>query len=120
MEKEDIKQALREVLKEEKLVENLTASTVQLGEKWQGGSLFVVAGKDDVKDKEIPIETFFHKVVMIRDNLRVLEQKINSHKGLTDEEKVGMQQYITRCYGSLTTFNVFFRDRDDGFKGSGR
>ncbi len=118
MEKEDIKQALREVLNEKKLVENLTAVEVQLGDRWSGGSLFLMPNRDDIKEKEIPIEVFFHKIVMVRDNLRVLEQKINSHKKLTDEDKVAMQQYITRCYGSLTTFNILFRDRENSFKGS--
>ena len=74
-------------------------------------------GSDTLKSKELPIETFFHKIVMLRDRLRVLEQNINSNAKLSDEEKVNMQQYITRCYGSLTTFNVLFKRPEDGFVG---
>lgn len=89
-----------------------------LGEKWMGGTIELKPGKPDLKSKEIPIETFFHKIVMVRDRLRVLEQNINSHSVLTDEEKVNLQQYITRVYGSLTTFNILFADKDDYFVGA--
>lgn len=91
--------------------------TVQLGDKWEGGTLSLQPADPSLKAKEIPVESFFHKIVMLRDRLRVLEQNINSHKVLSDEDKVNMQQYITRCYGSLTTFNVLFKYSHDHFKG---
>jgi hypothetical protein len=93
---------------------------VPLAQKWEGGHIQLVPGKTDLQAKELPIDTFFHKVVMVRDRLRVLEQKINGHPKLSDAEKVEMQQYITRAYGSLTSFNVLFRDRDDQFVGAAK
>ncbi len=91
--------------------------TVPLGDKWIKGTMSLQPFDKSLKPKEIPIEDFFHKIVMLRDRLRVLEQNINSSKNLSDEEKVNIQQYITRCYGSLTTFNVFFRNKEDHFVG---
>lgn len=91
--------------------------TVPLGERWQHGSIILQPADKTLKPKEMPIEDFFHKIVMLRDRLRVLEQNINSSKNLSDEEKVNMQQYITRCYGSLTTFNVLFKNKEQWFVG---
>ena len=91
--------------------------TVPLGDKWISGTLLLQPADKSLKPKEIPIDDFFHKIVMLRDRLRVLEQNINSSKNLTDEEKVNIQQYITRCYGSLTTFNVLFRNKEHWFVG---
>lgn len=90
---------------------------VPLGEKWIGGTLLLQPADKSLKPKEIPVSDFFHKIVMLRDRLRVLEQNINSHKVLTDEEKINIQQYITRCYGSLTTFNVLFKNKEQWFTG---
>lgn len=90
---------------------------VPLGERWQGGTMILQPADKSLKPKEIPVEDFFHKIVMLRDRLRVLEQNINSHKKLSDEDKVNIQQYITRCYGSLTTFNVLFKDKEHWFVG---
>jgi len=92
---------------------------VPLGEKWIGGTMLLQPANTDLKPKEIPIETFFHKIVMLRDRLRVMEQQINSHAVLTDEEKVNLQQYITRIYGSLTSFNILFSERKHYFTGTG-
>lgn len=91
---------------------------IPLGEKWVGGTMNLQPANPELKPKEIPIEVFFHKIVMLRDRLRVLEQNINSHKVLTDEEKVDFQQYITRAYGSLTTFNILFSEKEHYFVGA--
>ena len=88
----------------------------ELGEKWTGGTMILQPEDTSLKPKEIPIETFFHKIVMVRDRLRVMEQRINS-SNLNDEEKVNLQQYITRIYGSLTTFNVLFKGKESYFTG---
>ena len=90
---------------------------VPLGDKWQGGTMLLQPANSELKPKEIPIEAFFHKIVMLRDRLRVLEQNINSHAVLTDEEKLNLQQYITRIYGSLTTFNILFSEKEHFFVG---
>ena len=97
---------------------NALEHKVELGAKWEGGTMVLKPGNPSLQSKEIPIETFFHKIVMVRDRLRVLEQNINSHTGLSDADKVNLQQYITRIYGSLTSFNVLFSDKEDFFVGS--
>jgi hypothetical protein len=110
MTREEFAQAIREVLREE-------SSHVALAPKWEGGTLVLKPRDPALQPKEIPLDQLFHKVVMVRDRLRVLEQKINANDKLTDAEKVDMQGYVTKCYGSLTTFNVLFREERDRFVG---
>jgi hypothetical protein len=109
----DVKRAVKEAIDE-----LLGLGEVRMAGRFEGGTLVVRPGKSDTQEKVIPIDAFFHKVTMVRDRLRVLEQRINSHARLSAEEKVELQQYVTRCYGSLTSFNVLFRDRDEWFIGS--
>lgn len=109
----DIEMILSGVLDKYNGIQKVT----ELGEKWLDGTLIIEPGNTELKSKEIPIEAFFHKIVMVRDRLRVLEQNINSHKVLTDEDKVHLQQYITRIYGSLTSFNILFDNKSDFFVG---
>jgi hypothetical protein len=90
---------------------------IPLGDRWKGGMMLLQPADKTQKPKEIPIDAFFHKIVMARDRLRVLEQQINAHKILSDEDKVNLQQYITRIYGSLTTFNVLFKNKEHWFVG---
>lgn len=106
----------RSLLKILRLWGGLTEN-VPLGDKWINGVMLLQPADKSLKPKEIPIDDFFHKIVMLRDRLRVLEQNINSNKHLSDEEKVNIQQYITRCYGSLTTFNVLFKNKEHWFVG---
>lgn len=112
MDAQEFKDVLRQVIREE-----LGAGEVELGGRWQGGEMVLRPGKEGTAEKRVPIDVFFHKIVMIRDRLRVLEQRINASNKLTDEDKVAMQQYITQSYGTLTTFNVLFANREDGFVG---
>ena len=111
MEPEELVSALRDLL-----AASGSVPETQIGAKWEGGTLVLKPGKAGLQEKEVPIETFFKKIVMLRDRLRVLEQKVNAST-LADADKVDLQQYITRCYGSLTTFNMLFDDREDWFVG---
>jgi len=116
MNRDEFREVLRAVIREE-----LGLSEVALAERWRGGHMVLEPGKEGVQDKRLPIDMLFHKIVMIRDKLRVLEQKINTSGNLQEDEKIQLQQYVTACYGSLTTFNILFQEREDGFIGqSGR
>ncbi len=111
MTREELKAILREAISENQ------ESEVLLAPKWEGGKVVLQPSNPELQTKEIPIDALFHKVVMVRDRLRVLEQRINAHSKLSDTEKVEMQQYITRCYGSLTSFNLLFAEKHDYFVG---
>lgn len=114
MDRDGLKQVLRELLEEETLY-----GYPEMGSRWQGGALVIKPENPENQPKEIPLETFFHKIVMLRDRLRVLEAKVNGHEKLSEADKVELQGYITKCYGSLTTFNVLFKNRDDQFTSKG-
>jgi hypothetical protein len=109
----ELERMLRTIIREEAGV-----SAVTPADKWRGGTMVLKPGTAGLQDKSWPIETFFHKVVMLRNRLRTLEQVVNAAK-LAEDEKVKIQSYITGCYGSLTSFNVLFADEDDQFKGAG-
>jgi hypothetical protein len=112
MDAEEFRQVLRDVLRDE-----LGVSEVPIAGRWEGGEVILRPGREGTADKRIPIDSLFHKIIMIRDRLRVLEQKLNAHPRLSAEDKLQMQQYVTQCYGSLTTFNVLFAERAEGFIG---
>jgi hypothetical protein len=109
----DLELLLRRIIREETGI-----TTVTPAEKWRGGTLVLRPGTPGLQEKSIPIETFFHKVVMLRNRLRTLEQQVNA-SDLPDDAKMKLQAYVSGCYGSLTTFNVLFADEDDQFQGSG-
>lgn len=112
MRQEELREILRDIVREE-----LDLGYVPIGDRWVGGKLILQPRSHEHQSKEIPIDSFFHKICMVRDRLRVLEQKINTHPKLSDAERIDLQQYITKCYGSLTSFNMLFRDRTRWFVG---
>lgn len=109
----EVEKSLRGILKKWSDVTEI----VPIADKYKGGTMVLHPKDANLSTKEIPIDTFFHKIVMLRDRLRVMEQKINSSKVLEEKDKIDLQQYITRCYGSLTTFNVLFKNNSQQFKG---
>jgi hypothetical protein len=108
----DIEMLLRRIIREEAGV-----TPVAPAEKWRGGTLALRPG-NGTQEKTWPIETFFHKVVMIRNRLRTLEQQVNA-LDLPEDVKIRLQGYISGCYGTLTSFNVLFADEADQFRGGG-
>jgi DUF438 domain-containing protein len=114
----EIESAVENVIRKNQPKEDLPKVT--LAQKWINGTVKINPYNPEMSNKEIPIKTFFHKIVMVRERLRVLEQNINNHEKLDDEDRIQLQQYLTRAYGSLTTFNVLFSNKDDQFKGSGK
>jgi hypothetical protein len=112
---EEIKALLRRVIENQN--EFAGVKEVELANKWNGGTLILKPASADMKAQEVPLDTFFKKIISVREKLRVLEQKINHHPKLDDTEKLELQQYLSRCYGSLTTFNVLFRNEADKFRG---
>lgn len=114
MDIDEFRRVLREVLSDELGF----GASAEMGKRWEGGEVVLRPGKEGTAEKKVPLDVFFHKIVMIRDKLRVLEQRLNAHDKLSDAEKVQLQAYITGCYGTLTTFNVLFARKEDGFSGA--
>jgi len=110
MDRNGLKQVLRELLQEETLY-----GYPEMGGRWEGGTLVIKPADPALQAKEVPLETFFHKIVMVRDRLRVLEAKLNGSDKLSEQDKIELQGYITKCYGTLTTFNVLFQSKADQF-----
>jgi hypothetical protein len=100
-------------------IDRPSAAVEEMGLRWHNGKMVLHPSDPTLQTKEVPLEVFFHKIVGIRNQLRVLEQKVNSNEKLSDAEKFDLQQYITRCYGSLTTFNLLFRNKEDYFSSKG-
>ena len=109
---EQVEQSLMKILRQFSDIQE----NVQIADKWRGGRLILQSSNPELKPYEMPINTLFNKIILIRDRLRVLEQKINS-SNITEDEKIVLQQYITRSYGSLTSFNILFKNKSDGFVG---
>ncbi len=112
MDAHEFKRVLSQVIRDE-----LGVGEVEMAGRWEGGEMVLKPGKDGLQEKRVPLDALFHKIIMIRDRLRVLEQKINTNTKLGPDDKLQLQQYVTGCYGSLTTFNVLFADREDQFVG---
>ncbi len=109
----EVEKSLRDLLKRYSDISEI----IPIADKWKGGNLLLQPSDKTLASKEIPIDTFFHKIVMVRDRVRMMEQKINASKTLDDQDKIDLQQYITRIYGSLTTFNILFKNSSQNFKG---
>ncbi|MCP4606380.1 MAG: hypothetical protein GY847_38695 [Proteobacteria bacterium] len=111
MDRDGFKQVLRELLEEETMY-----GYPEMGVRWRDGTLILKPGSPDNQPKEVPIDTLFHKIIMVRERLRVLEAKINSNDKLDEKDKLELQGYISKCYGTLTTFNILFDDKADHFR----
>ena len=109
----EVEKSLKDLLKRYSDISEI----IPIADKWRGGIMTLTPKDKTLSSKDIPIDTFFHKIVMVRDRIRVMEQKINASKTLEDQDKIDLQQYITRIYGSLTTFNVLFKNSSQNFKG---